>query len=243
MVIALKHTRWQDAIELPKGWGVNALISDPPYSDKVQAGHNAGAEGHLGDGKDTAERRSIDYAHWGSDDVHEFCRAWSPIVSGWFCALTDHVLFPVYAEVLEELGRYVFQPIPCVIRGMTVRLGGDGPSGWAVYMVAARPKNRTMATWGTLPGSYMGPREVCPVIGGKPEWLMSAIIRDYTRPGDTIVDPCAGGATTLLCADALGRNAFGMEMDAATYAIAQARLDERARMGVQHDLFSGATHG
>ena len=235
-MIALKHSRWQDAMELPKGRGVNALISDPPYSKKTHEGQNDTRS-------DGSALTVLDYNHWEPSDVDAFVDAWSPVVDGWMACMTDSELAPAFRAAYDRNGRQSFQPIPCVIRGMTVRMSGDGPSSWAVWLMVARPKGREWAGWGTLPGAYTGPRSECPIIGGKPEWLMSAIIRDYTRPGDTIVDPCAGGATTLLCADALGRNAFGMEMDAATYAIAQARLDERARMGVQHDLFSGATNG
>lgn len=53
---------------------------------------------------------------------------------------------------------------------------------------------------------------------------MRAIIRDYTRPGDLVVDPCAGGGTTLLAAVMEGRRAIGAEMDPATFDKAVARL-------------------
>ena len=53
---------------------------------------------------------------------------------------------------------------------------------------------------------------------------MQAIVRDYSRPGDLICDPCAGGATTLIAAATEGRRAVGAEMDPKTYALAQARI-------------------
>jgi site-specific DNA-methyltransferase (adenine-specific) len=65
---------------------------------------------------------------------------------------------------------------------------------------------------------------------------MRAIIRDYTRPGDLIVDPCAGGATTLLAAAIEGRRCIGSEMDPETYAKAVRRLEA----GWTPDLFGGA---
>jgi len=40
------------------------------------------------------------------------------------------------------------------------------------------------------------------------------IIEALTEPGDTIVDPFAGGGTTLLAAQSTGRNAIGAEIDA-----------------------------
>lgn len=47
----------------------------------------------------------------------------------------------------------------------------------------------------------------------KPEPLMRKLIALFTNPGDTIVDPFAGSATTLRAARALGRRAVGIEMN------------------------------
>jgi site-specific DNA-methyltransferase (adenine-specific) len=64
---------------------------------------------------------------------------------------------------------------------------------------------------------------------------MRAIVRDYSRPGDLIVDPYAGGATTLLAAAMEGRRAIGAECDPKTFALAVKRLAS----GYQPNLFSG----
>ena len=53
---------------------------------------------------------------------------------------------------------------------------------------------------------------------------MRALIRDYSRPGDLVCDPCAGGGTTLLAAVQTGRRAVGSEMDPQTHAKAVQRL-------------------
>ena len=65
---------------------------------------------------------------------------------------------------------------------------------------------------------------------------MRAIVRDYSEPGDLVVDPCAGGGTTLLAAVMEGRRAIGAEMDPATFDKAVARL----RKGYTAPLFSDA---
>ncbi len=61
-------------------------------------------------------------------------------------------------------------------------------------------------------------------MGGKPLWLMRSLVRDYSRPGDLICDPCAGGGTTLLAAATEGRRAVGAEMDPKHYEIARKRF-------------------
>jgi hypothetical protein len=163
--------------------------------------------------------------------VAAFVAHWAPRCRGWFVALTSHDLFPAYEAALLGAGRYVFHPIPCVIRGMTIRICGDGPSSWAVYAVVARPRNRAFQSWGTLPGAYVVGRgervaeEGAGVVGGKPLALMRAIVRDYTRAGDLVADPCAGAATTLVAALGEARRAIGAELDPDTFAMASRRLE------------------
>ena len=57
---------------------------------------------------------------------------------------------------------------------------------------------------------------------------MRALVRDYSRPGDLVCDPCAGGATTLIAAALEGRRAIGAELDPETYALACARIERTA---------------
>lgn len=196
----------------------DALICDPPYSARTHTGHNTQTivESRL--------HRSLDYAHMTPSDVEAFVEFWHPRTRGWMAVFSDHVLMPVWCEALASVGRYTFQPVPCVITGMTVRFAGDGPSSWAVYLLVARPRRKPFSTWGTLPGAYVVKRKGQHRMGGKPEGLMRAIIKDYSRPGDLICDPCAGGATTLLAAAQMGRRSVGAEIDKDAYGAASRRI-------------------
>jgi hypothetical protein len=167
-------------------------------------------------------------------DVRAFVEAWNPRVKTWMAVMSCSDLYPVWREEFDRVGRYAFAPVPCVIRGMGVRMSGDGPSSWAVYLSVARPRTKEASGWGTLPGAYVTTRGGGQHhIGGKPEKLMNAIIRDYTRPGDLVCDPCAGMATTALACSSLGRRFVGAEIDPETYAKAQKRLSG----GHQIDMF------
>lgn len=53
---------------------------------------------------------------------------------------------------------------------------------------------------------------------------MRAIVRDYSRRGDLVCDPTAGGGTTLLAAAIEGRRAIGAEVDDETFRAAKRRL-------------------
>lgn len=214
---------------------VDAVITDPPYGERTHRGHDDGARGHLGDGKDDATRRAISYKAWTPAEVAEFVTSWHPRCRGWFAVWSCHTLQRVCQRELERAGRYVFAPLPCVIRGMTVRLGGDGPSSWTVWLTVARPSTREFARWGTLPGAYVARRGGSKYIGGKPLPIVAAVVRDYSRPGDLVCDPCAGLATTAVAALASGRRFVGSEIDPIAFERASARL----RSGVQQDMFAG----
>lgn len=223
-MIDLRQGRYQDTLA---DVTCDALIVDAPYSARTHGGHD---KAH-----DVKGHAKIDYAGWQPSDVAKFAEFFAPQTRGWMVSITDHVLAPVWEREFEKTGRYVFAPIPWVATGRGVRLQGDGPSSWTCWVIVARPRTgedrngHPFSKWGTLPGAYVITQERNGiVVGNKPLALMEALVRDYSRPGDTVCDPCAGGGTTLLAASKLGRDAVGSEMDAETHHKASVRLGLRA---------------
>ena len=202
----------------------DAVITDPPYSDRTHAGHGAMSE-HIRDLTGQRTRRAITYDAWADDDVIGLASWASDASRGWVGIFTDHhMMIGIHSE-LERRGRLAFAPVPWIAK--RPRLLGDGPASWACYLVVARPRTVEWSRWGCLPGAYLpfvGSKEAMPVVGGKPLWLMRAIVRDYSRRGHVVADPCAGGGTTLLAAVMEGRTAIGAELDPDTYDLAVARL-------------------
>ena len=231
--IELRCGDWRDALADVEM--VDCLCSDPPYGQRTHEGQRHGrfdkVEPNCVDYK--LSSRGLGYSAWTPGDVERFVSAWVPRIRGWFCAFASHDLVAAYQDHLEDMGFYAFAPISCVQHAMNVRLAGDGPSNWTTHLVVARP--RTMRPWGALPGAYVGKshdpgenaldRSKRAVAGAKPVWLMRAIIRDYTRPGDLVCDPCVGGGTTLLAAAIEGRRAIGAEINQKTYELAKRRLE------------------
>jgi hypothetical protein len=227
--IDLRLGRWQDVLA---GVECDALICDPPYGART---HESTVDVEEGTGRTAG--LSPSYAGWTSANVEEFVSSWSPRCKGWMVAMTSHDLIPSWERAHLAVGRYCFAPVPCLMRGMSVRMAGDGPSSWTVYAVVSRPRSKAFSTWGTLDGAYTGsPSREAGGGRGKPAWLLSALVRDYSRPGDLVCDPFAGWGSTLAAAVANGRRAIGSEMDADAYAEAQRRL---ARP-LQVDMFGGA---
>ncbi len=188
--------------------GVDAVIVDAPYSERTHAGHGSMARGAVAD---VSERRDLDYGSWTPADVRAFVEAWAPVNRGWWVSLTDDDLAAAWKTEFRRAGLTTFAAVPAVIRGMTVRMSGDGPSSWTIQCIVARPK--ALSRWGTLDGAHVGPSERQPVVGGKPEWLMRALVRDYSRPNDLVCDPCAGGFTTAVACIAEGRRFLGGDID------------------------------
>lgn len=210
-VIALVQGRYQDVLGHVS---CDALISDPPYGLGT---HKPNARMHeLG-------RSDITYAHWTPEDVGEFVTFWTERVRGWMACLTSDDLIAAYRDAYAAVGRKTFAPVP--VLSHRPRLCGDGPGSGAVYLMVARPRRKEFLKWGSLPCWYHAVRELGDVPGGKPLRLMQSLVLNYSRAGDTVVDPCAGNATTLLAAAIEGRCAVGAERDSATFKKACKRIE------------------
>jgi len=212
------------------------LHVDAPYSARTHDAH-----GLCRQGSDAARMPNpvkvptpIPYASWDGVKVHCFVEFWLPRVAGWVTTITDHGLVRHWAESFERTGLYVFSPISWVEIGSRIRLAGDGPSQWSCQLVVARPRTKPWSKWGTLPGAYVGPGENHQnrperIIGGKSLALTCALIGDYSRPGQLVLDPCFGGATTGMACKMTGRRVIGIESDHAR-AETCARLMRDGRM-------------
>jgi site-specific DNA-methyltransferase (adenine-specific) len=222
----------------------DTLIVDPPYSART---HGSQKHGRRKINANHLSSSGFSYDHYGPRDVYRFVDFWHPRTKGWFCTFTDSELYPVWRDALRETGRYVFAPLPCVMRGMSVRLAGDGPSSWTVWLVVARPV--ALCHWGTVQGSHVGSAKDSEdytmrglargaVKGAKPLWLMRSIVRDYSRPGDFVCDPCAGSGTTLLAARAESRRWIGCELAPSAHEFANVRLSRMNEHDVRQEVLA-----
>ena len=223
----LRLGRWQDVLDDVE---CDAMISDPPYSART---HRGAASNRIGG---EVMKTLIDYSSMSEGDAVTFANHWHFKTKSWCVAIEDHITWQIMISEWARLGRYTFAPVPFVEPWKSPRVTGDGPASWSCYVAAARPKQKRFSQWGSLPGAYVesGGGRKREMLGGKPEWLMRALVRDYSLPGDLVCDPCAGAGTTLLAAITEGRRAIGAECDPATFELAVKRL----RKGCTPDLFS-----
>jgi len=218
---------------LPK---VDAVITDPPYSARTHAGHDASAKGHLGAGNDGSERSQLGYCALSHEDAKQIAELFVARCDAWIVWMTDHTLAPTISSALSDLGRYVFAPLPFYAPGSRVRLCGDGPSSWTDWIIVCR--TAAQSRWGTLPGGYQASTgwNDKQHMGGKPTALMVRLVGDYSREG-IILDPFMGSGTTGVAAVQFGRKFIGIEIEPKYFDIACERIENAQR---QQKLFGDA---
>lgn len=210
---------------------VDHIITDPPFSLRTHAGHDGISEVAARDG---SVRRQLGYAGLTDEDAASMAALFCARSLGWVLWFTDHTLAPIVHRTFSDAGRATFPPLPFFHPGRSCRLTGDGPSSWTDWIICSRTK--ALSKWGTLPGGYVAGEgwKDKEHMGGKPLKLMQLVVGDYSKPGETVCDPCMGGATTLVACERMGRKGIGIELDPATFEKACKRVDEATR---QPDLF------
>lgn len=218
---------------LPTLEKVDAVITDPPYSARCHKGHDSVAS----KSRDGSIRSELGYASLSVKDVDLLAEAYAKACSGWIVWMTDSDLALAVRTALEKHGRYAFSPLPFYQAGRSVRLTGDGPSSWTDWIVVARTKAQNK--WGTLPGGYIaGPGwNDKQRMGGKPTLLMEALVSDYSRLGQLVLDTHMGAGTTGVACIRQKRKFIGCEIDPQAFDIACTRIEQAY---AQQSLFDGA---
>ena len=121
---------------LPTLASVDAVITDPPYSERCHSGHDSTAK----DARDGATRAALGYKALTLEDVAWFAAQYDRVCVGWVVWMTDSDLALHVRNALEKLGRTAFAPLPFYQPGRSVRLSGDGPISWTDWIVVARTK-------------------------------------------------------------------------------------------------------
>lgn len=219
----------------------DALICDPPYSARTHAGYRTATDykktdlvehagharhrpGKASGGCMPRNRFELQYPPITEAWVSSAVEFWVPRVRSWFVIFSDHVGARWWADAFDASGLVVFAPVPWVRVDSAPRFAADGPANSCEWITVARPKGLPTDRR-SRPGYYMGSHQGLKVVtGGKPLNLMRSIVLDYSLPGDTIVDFCAGGATTLIASVIEGRRAIGSELDPETHAKAMNRI-------------------
>lgn len=216
---------------------VDHVICDPPYASEIyqrckkNPARNSGkGRGHRGTNKVSVSLKALTEGAIGTLDdclsgsmahIARVTRRWALV----FCDVESLHLIKS-ALVLGGM-RYVrtgcwakTDPMP--------QFSGDRPAhGFEACAIAHSSETRSSwngggsaALWTYGVCKVDRPDHPCP----KPVDLMERLIRDFTDPGETVLDPFAGSGTTGVAAIRLGRRFIGFERDEKYYAIATKRL-------------------
>lgn len=233
-------------------------LTGPPYfppdvADELFAGS-------LSEDRVSVLAKAIESYAWSLRGVFEEC--WRVLVPGGHLALqTRDVrlksrLVPVEAihrEVCEAVGfalfsRHFWRPLYTTVtrrRSLDALCGQHGPVPFdpEVFLVFSTPgpprrgepqsddiallRQDIMKTpTGRIPRRH---RYQSPVP------VVRALVRTYTKPHDLVVDPFAGGGTTLRVAHALGRRSIGYDIDPGAIDLAAINLAVEAGRHRNHD--------
>lgn len=113
-----------------------------------------------------------------------------------------------------------------------LRSHGPSPSDPELFLVFIKPGAPIMGDPTNADTELLQQSVMRTAIGRVPERhrhqapvpVVDAFIRTYTKAGDLVIDPFAGGGTILLRALDLGRYAFGCEINLETFSLAQRNL-------------------
>jgi len=225
---------------------VDHVITDPPYSSRLytntRTNRGTGIRSDNGRpflvGEETALRKAREMAALrigAIDDImaplgEQFRR----VARRWLVVFHD---IEIAREWRESIGAdwYVRLGVWTKPNPMP-QVSGDRPAqGFEAATICHAPGAKRWngggraALWHFSAAEAGRPDHPCP----KPLALMEQLVRDFTEPGETILDPFAGSGTTGVAAIRLGRNFIGWERDPKYHEIARRRLDgTREQLGL-----------
>lgn len=250
---------------------VDVGIADPPYSEHVHSKSRRGISqdnraaarkrtrgtGQYADG-DISERRELGFEAITQDDMERAADHFARVVRRWTLVFCDVESVHLWRGALASAGLEVPRTCGSEQPGTVIwhKLGGapqftgDRPAVAFEAIVVAHPPGKKRWNGGGKAGWYAHATAIDRDRSGldirlhttqKPVSLMEDLIRDFTDPGELILDPYAGSGTTGIAALRLGRRFIGFERDEAMHAIATRRLNGEAQLPAAfHDARQGS---
>lgn len=206
-----------DCLEiLPTLVSVDAVITDPPYSDNAHrmARTNKGA---------VAGVVLVTFACLDGEAFDAVMSACLVASDGWVVATCDYKHAARYYEAAEfvRLGAWVkLNPMP--------QISADRP-GQGFETVLILHAGKRSKVWNRGGGSGVW---TFPVVNGgevptqKPLALAASFVADFTQAGEIVGDPFMGSGTTGVACVLAGRRFIGIEQDAGRFDIACRRIEQ-----------------
>ncbi|QNJ58056.1 DNA methylase [Gordonia phage JKSyngboy] len=203
---------------------VDAVITDPPYTERTHAGARSNWKSTRRDGAVVTAPLQAgsdrQFAAVADDELRGYLTECGRVSRGWVVAHLDYrqaVAFdvdPPEGLRMMRIGVWVkTAPMP--------QLTGDRPAqGWEAIAYLHRDDRRSVWNGGGKAGNYVhaaarenGRNSPNGHPTEKPIEIAADLVRKFTTTGDVVLDPFAGSGTTLRAAVNEGRRAIGVELD------------------------------
>jgi site-specific DNA-methyltransferase (adenine-specific) len=211
---------------MPQLGTVSHVICDPPYEASLHASKNSLQTRLRSDSG--PDLKGLDFD--AIDEIREAVVGASYSISeGWFIAFcTVEGTWP-WAQVINASPMKYKRACAWVKPDSTPQLNGQCPAqGYECFVTAWAGTGHSKWNAGGKRGVYThcvnGPQRDGRHPTEKPLSLMAEIIADFTKAGDTILDPFMGSGTTGVAAIRARRNFVGIERDPKYFEIARSRL-------------------
>lgn len=213
----------RDAFELlpvlPRGT-FDGIIADPPYGVDAEGFGDLTKKHNYADDLEHAQR----WVNLIGREGLELTRPQAHLYM--FC---DIILFPRWAQVLSELGWWVWRTPLIWHKPNSKRVPqlefGPGRSYEAIlYAIKGNKPLRLQGRTDVL--SYSLDHEVHRHPAGKPEELYTDILNRSFSPGDKVLDPAVGGGTIYEAAKPLQIQIEGSENDEEWFSFARSKVTE-----------------
>lgn len=196
----------------------DVVITDPPYSSSTHDGARTGSWSQGGD----SPHKLLTFNSITPEQFVEFAKQAVRVSKRWVITFCDWR----YAHLLEDIG---LVRLGCWTKvSPAPQFTGDRPAqGWEAIAILHRPGKKRWNGGGRAAVWRYNKVRAEHSAAQKPLSLMRDLVRLFSDPGETILDPFCGGATTLVAAMQTGRKAIGIEKDQKQFEVAQNRVFQR----------------
>lgn len=213
-----------DCLEVMAGLqGVDHIISDPPYEDEL---HNAMGRIRRNDGREMVQTLGFEGVNSSRAQIVEKVVELS---NGWAILFTLAEGVRAWRDELQKSGAKYDTCLAWVKPDSTPRMNGQGAArGFECAVTAWCASGYRSWNSGGKRGIYTHLTNQKDRDGRhpteKPLPLMLEIIEDFTKPGQTVLDPFMGSGTTGIACLKRGRKFIGIERDEKFFEVACERI-------------------
>lgn len=169
------------------------------------------------------------YAGASSLTLRDLVNYAADVCTGWFVCFNDMPGSHLLTQLLKRRGATVAHAVWVKPPSIVPPRGHNLIPTKAFDILTVARWFKGQAEGKIIPGAYItdyGSPWDQYITGGKPLSLMLSVVSDYTDPGDLILEPFCGGATTVLACLQLGHPCQAAEIDPHMHGIGTHRIDQ-----------------